>query len=375
MLNKFTIICLIAISLTAHAAIKTSASSVLNNSSSYSHKNCIDGNVHSAWAEGSASDGTGEWIKLDFGPDTMVQYLGIIPGYNKYTSGGRDLWTANNRVSRIRLEFSDGTSMLIPLFYVKAIQYAKVMKKTSFIKITIDSVIAGTDYNDACISEILPVFNGKPEYNDSWCSPSYSGDKDDVILLKYFYEYLLPPVIITFLNKTHSLCGGYMEQFHKINDSTFYNDDEYLRVGPDAQFTLSSPTATIVEVLQSYEYRWASGGSSSESPCFYNEYFPSVDSGSYFTDWKKINPEKERYTLFKMAKPASNDAFTVKPIIAEKEFIHYFDSLGFDKLYEDYGIGERMELLKYATRLKIRYLENGKAKNVVIILLDMYGPC
>jgi len=121
----------------------------------YNHetKNVIDNNKTTAWVEGSADDGIGEWIKLENDSTQNISGIKIINGYTK----GNDLYYQNNRVSKITLEFSDGSSSTYDLkdgvFDFQNIDFGKTIS-TKYIKITIAGIYKGSIYKDTCISEI-----------------------------------------------------------------------------------------------------------------------------------------------------------------------------------------------------------------------------
>ncbi|MFC1567157.1 VWA domain-containing protein, partial [bacterium] len=148
-------------------AMETSSSSILEHKDRYSHKNVVDGDMFTAWAEGAKGDGIGEWIMLNFKEKKNLEYIGIIPGYTKYNDKVGEVWFKNNRLKKAIITLSDGSNIPIELVDKQQIQYFKIGKKTSSIKITIDGVYKGLTWPDTCISEIVPIFDFVKDLNTS----------------------------------------------------------------------------------------------------------------------------------------------------------------------------------------------------------------
>ena len=120
---------------------------------SYDPMLIIDNNKDTAWVEGVDGNGINEGITLDFGMETMVKEFTIVNGYAKSSK----LYYDNNRVKRVKLEFSDGSTVLGELQDgISSAQSVKLDKgiKTSSIKVTILDVYNGDKYEDTCIGEI-----------------------------------------------------------------------------------------------------------------------------------------------------------------------------------------------------------------------------
>lgn len=134
---------------------RVSASSALapQGSSSYEPDNVLDSNNSTAWVEGSADAGLDEWIELGSGTTQKVSSIQISNGYDKSNA----VFYANNRVQRVRLDFSNGTYIYSTLLdgygAVSQIDLGQAIK-TKSLRITILGVYQGTEYNDTCISEI-----------------------------------------------------------------------------------------------------------------------------------------------------------------------------------------------------------------------------
>lgn len=126
------------------------ASSILpsKGTQTYDAKNLLDGDTSTAWCEGVKGNGEGETILLDLGSLQMVKGIELINGYAKSEKSYRE----NNRVQKLKLEFSDGSSLEMNDFNTR--KKFKEPINTSFIKLTILSVERGTKYQDTCISDV-----------------------------------------------------------------------------------------------------------------------------------------------------------------------------------------------------------------------------
>jgi eukaryotic-like serine/threonine-protein kinase len=113
--------------------------------------NTRDDRIDTAWVEGVNGPGLGEWIAFTFKPQT-IQYVEIFPGYGK----SKDLFFANNRVKRATLVFSDGTRAAVQLFDEPRVQTVALPSpvRTGSLRLIIEEVYAGSQYDDTVISEI-----------------------------------------------------------------------------------------------------------------------------------------------------------------------------------------------------------------------------
>jgi hypothetical protein len=116
----------------------------------------IDGTLTKAWGEGADGDGIEEWLKITFPSSRTVTKVGIVIGYVKHHPDFGDVFWLNNRVKKARLEFSDGSSQVWTFRDVQEMQYMEFDTPitTSFIKLTILDVYAGSKWQDTLISEI-----------------------------------------------------------------------------------------------------------------------------------------------------------------------------------------------------------------------------
>lgn len=132
----------------------SSASSALSEGGYvHSSKLALDPNTSTNWTPESETGGVGEWIKIEAGQERDITKVELYGGNYK-----NEYWyNANNRIKKIKLEFSDGSSqdfMVEESFPKPAELKLKSPVKTRSIKFTILDVYKGNKYNDAPISVI-----------------------------------------------------------------------------------------------------------------------------------------------------------------------------------------------------------------------------
>ena len=114
--------------------------------------NVLNDSTRSAWDEGVAGDGVGQWIQVTANGPQLVQGVRIINGA---PVSEHNYWN-NNRVRRIRVELSDGYAMeyeLSDTYDWQSVSF-DAAHATSYIKFTILSVYHGERYDDTCITAI-----------------------------------------------------------------------------------------------------------------------------------------------------------------------------------------------------------------------------
>lgn len=131
------------------------ASSVLPPSSSgnYVAQNVDDWNGSTAWAEGVEGDGQGSWILFKSTAPRKVKGIEIDNGYKK----SPQIFASNNRVKKVKVEFSDGSSIIKELTDGYDMNNNISLNKetsTTYIKITILEVYKGSKYSDTCMSGV-----------------------------------------------------------------------------------------------------------------------------------------------------------------------------------------------------------------------------
>lgn len=118
----------------------------------YPARLAVDGQKETAWAEGAMGDGIGEWITVNNGTSKMLRGMTVVNGY----AASQDAFETNNRIKKIRVTFSDGTSQDFTLADNMKTQRLLFVpyKVTSSLKIEIMDVYQGTAPAVGFISEI-----------------------------------------------------------------------------------------------------------------------------------------------------------------------------------------------------------------------------
>lgn len=136
----------------AHALEMTvsASSSLLNLFDHFGPENLLDNDPATAWAEGVRGTGVGEWALFEFGGPVQVQRLGVRSGWQ---ADGEFL--ANARPAKLRLEFSDGYAVDMPLPDAPDWQYLEVTHSAAWVRLVILDVYPGTGRADrTCISDV-----------------------------------------------------------------------------------------------------------------------------------------------------------------------------------------------------------------------------
>lgn len=126
----------------------------------YGIYNLFDFDGKTCWCEGAKGCGIGESLHFEFDKEVWVWKIDIANGY----FASQDLYDANGRVTMAQFSFSDGSSIEQELYgnifrgvdvsvYSDSIQLEHPVK-TSSVTLTIVDAVAGTKYDDVCISDI-----------------------------------------------------------------------------------------------------------------------------------------------------------------------------------------------------------------------------
>lgn len=137
-----------AVQITASASSTRNAAGDLT----YLPNNMIDGNLATAWVEGVAGSGVGEWIRFDFDREVELLRLRIAPGYFKSSHS----WTHNNRLAAVTIFLSDGSTRNWYLGdRMEQQDFGVGGVKTRWVRMTIDQIYPGArDSDDSPISEM-----------------------------------------------------------------------------------------------------------------------------------------------------------------------------------------------------------------------------
>jgi hypothetical protein len=115
-----------------------------------------DGALETSWVEGVPGPGIGEWFMLTFPGAAEISYINLDVGYDR----DADSFYANNRIRRATLIFSGGEQIDVTLSDIRGMQtialahYAGSNIETTFVKLIIQEVYPGSEYDDTCLAEI-----------------------------------------------------------------------------------------------------------------------------------------------------------------------------------------------------------------------------
>lgn len=118
--------------------------------SRYGSINLTDGRSSTAWVEGAAGDGVGEYIAIEFDAPVSISGMEVANGYGK----NADLFEKNSRVRNFGLSTSSGDRQSIELRDERDWQTVgmSLPEKTKWLVLTISSVYPGWKYQDTAIS-------------------------------------------------------------------------------------------------------------------------------------------------------------------------------------------------------------------------------
>lgn len=138
----------------ARVRITAQASSIRNSTGSltYLAGHAIDGNLATAWIEGTDGPGIGEWIRFDFDREVELLRVRLAPGYFKSST----TWVRNNRLAMVTLYLSDGTKREWQLDDRMEQQELDLKgARTHWVRMTIERIYPGSkDSEDSPLSEI-----------------------------------------------------------------------------------------------------------------------------------------------------------------------------------------------------------------------------
>jgi len=118
----------------------------------YGPQNLFDGRLETAWVEGKAGQGVGEWVVVELAAPLDIGSIQLLNGYHK----NRDVFMKNSRVRGIRIGLSTGFAINAELEDRDGIQTIKLPRreKISWVQLTLQSSYPGTKFADTAISEL-----------------------------------------------------------------------------------------------------------------------------------------------------------------------------------------------------------------------------
>ena len=126
-------------------------------SASYRASKINDWNHETAWVEGVAGHGVGQWVEFrDIYGDGTITTITILNGYVKSDKA----WSENSRVKRLKVYFNDRPVFILELQNSRSLQTFQVQNllgNATYIdklRFEIMEVYPGTKYQDTVISDI-----------------------------------------------------------------------------------------------------------------------------------------------------------------------------------------------------------------------------
>jgi len=117
----------------------------------------VDGARQTAWVEGVAGPGVGQWLMLSFPGTIEVHSVGLDVGYDK----NADIFAKNNRIKRATLIFSNGDRVELGFADRRGMQTGFPWFRgpgqniqTTYVKVVVEEVFPGWKYDDTCLAEI-----------------------------------------------------------------------------------------------------------------------------------------------------------------------------------------------------------------------------
>ena len=127
----------------------------------YGPERMFDGKRNTAWTEGVAGDGAGQYIQIYFDKPLPVRGLQVTNGYPK----SDNIYKWNGRVRQISIATSGGATSRFTLKDNGKPQFVPVpgTGAISWLRLTIRTVYRGERYRDTTIAEILVDIGGNTD--------------------------------------------------------------------------------------------------------------------------------------------------------------------------------------------------------------------
>jgi len=137
---------------TTYEPVKPVSASATSSARGSGPARAIDGVKNTAWAEGAAGLGTGQWLQIVLDRTVDLARVGITPG----ASDNEKAFRAASRPAAVRLEFSDGTEQKVSLRDEPAFQTFDVAAKSvRWVRLELLSAYRGqTSRQDTSIAEV-----------------------------------------------------------------------------------------------------------------------------------------------------------------------------------------------------------------------------
>lgn len=228
-------------------AAKVTASSTLPPENTYGVEHLFDGKENTAWVEGNAGDGAGEWLRFEMQQPFNLTEIQIRNGYQR----SPDHFKQNGRVKQIVLSATGETDQSYTLRDSDGEQHLELSPalKSNAFEFKIKEIYRGSKYKDLAISELL-FFDG-----------------DQAFLLETVYQSLLDT------GRQAKIANTPLE---KIVNKRWYNESEnedfaeksslLLRANGSFAYRQSQTTETDDERTIAVEGSWEILGHNQSAP-------------------------------------------------------------------------------------------------------------
>jgi hypothetical protein len=121
----------------------------------FSPELAFDGDRRTAWNEGAAGNGVGEWIEAHFASEVLVRSVTVVTGWDAVSRHGHDLFVENAHIRRATL-LLDGREVATVMAdsAARELTFETVTPRATTVRVRIDDVWPGTRYEDLCVSEV-----------------------------------------------------------------------------------------------------------------------------------------------------------------------------------------------------------------------------
>lgn len=121
----------------------------------YGPDNLFDGRLETAWVEGKAGDGIGEWVLIETAAPIDIAGVQLLNGYHK----NQTVFSRNGRVRGLVLVLSNGYRVEAELEDRDGIQEIRLPRpqRASWVQLVLTSAYRGTKYADTAISELRVI--------------------------------------------------------------------------------------------------------------------------------------------------------------------------------------------------------------------------
>lgn len=118
----------------------------------YEPAEAFDGMRDTLWCEKADGDGAGEWLELTLPAEANIKGVRLIVG----TGAAESAYMRNNRIAQVRVSTEGGevSQALVDKFGVAQEVNFPAPVKGKTVKITVEKVIRGIEFNDTCLAEV-----------------------------------------------------------------------------------------------------------------------------------------------------------------------------------------------------------------------------